>query len=92
MKYQHVLILAGAAFFVLSGCGSSSSRSDSPPQQVNSAERIFSADPGGDASAIADAATLGTDIDNIFGGENAEPVSVNPGDTIGDVFDRAKNR
>ncbi len=90
MRNQHVIILAGAALLILAGCGSSSS-SPSPSPDPNSVSTVFSADPNGDAVDTLDAATLGADIDSIFGGENAEPVAVNPGDTIGDVLDRAKN-
>ena len=90
MRYQHVIILASATLFVLAGCGNNNSSSN-PPAEPNSAEKIFSADPNGNATEILDAATLGADIDGIFGGENAEPVTIDPGDTIGDVLDRAKS-
>ena len=88
MKYQYVVILASATVFMLGGCGSSS---HSSPAEPSSGDKVFSADPNGNAVSILDAAELGADIDAIFGGENAEPVPVNPGDTIGDVLDRAKS-
>ena len=88
MKYQYVVILASATVFMLGGCGSSSPRPSAEPSSV---DKVFSADPNGNAASISDAAALGADIDGIFGGENAEPVPVNPGDTIGDVLDRAKS-
>ncbi len=88
MKYQYVVILASATVFMLGGCGSSSPSSSVEP---SSGDKIFSADPNGNAVSISDAVALGADIDSIFGGENAEPVQVNPGDTIGDVLDRAKS-
>ena len=88
MKYQYVVILASATVFMLGGCGSSSPSSSAEPSSV---DKVFSADPNGNAASISDAAALGADIDGLFGGENAEPVPVNPGDTIGDVLDRAKS-
>ena len=92
MRYQHVIILASVTVFMLAGCGrSNSGSSPPPPASLSSAERIFLADPDGDPKDILDAVMLGADIDNIFGDENAEPVLVEPGDTIGDVLDRAKN-
>ncbi len=90
MKHQHLVILAAATLTVLAGCGDSSTAFD-PPIGANSVNAVFFADPDGDAVEITDAAALGADIDGIFGGENAEPVPVNPGDTIGDVLDRAKS-
>ena len=89
MKYQYLVILASATVFMLGGCGSSSIPSTSA--EPSSADKVFSTDPNGNAASISDAAALGADIDGIFGGENAEPVPVNPGDTIGDVLDRAKS-
>ena len=95
MKYQYVVILASATVFMLGGCGSSSipssSTEPSSPAEPSSGDKVFSADPNGNAVSILDAAELGADINGIFGGENAEPVPVNPGDTIGDVLDRAKS-
>ncbi len=88
MKYQYVVILASATVFMLGGCGSSSPSSSAEPGSV---DKVFSADPNGNAASTSDAAALGADIDGLFGGENAEPVPVNPGDTIGDVLDRAKS-
>ena len=90
MKHQHLVILAAATLTVLAGCGDSSTAFD-PPIGANSVNAVFFADPDGDAVDITDAAALGADIDGILGGENAEPVPVNPGDTIGDVLDRAKS-
>ncbi len=92
MRYQHVIILASVSIFVLAGCGSSHSDSNSSPSpDLNSAEKIFLADPNGDPVDILDVVVLGADIDSIFGDENAEPIVVDPGDTIGDVLDRAKS-
>ena len=90
MKNQYVLILAGATAIMLGGCGSSSSSpvSSADPSLVS---KLFSGDPNGNPETISDAVALSTDIDSIFGGENDEPVSVKPGDTIGDVLDRAKS-
>ena len=90
MKYQYVVILASATVFMLGGCGSSSP-SPSSSAEPSSGDKVFSADPNGNAVSISDAAALGADINGIFGGENAEPVPVNPDDTIGDVLDRAKS-
>ncbi|MCZ6722991.1 MAG: hypothetical protein O6938_03630 [Gammaproteobacteria bacterium] len=90
MRYQTVVVLASATLFLLGGCGSSSTSPESPPDP-SSGEKLFSADPDGDASSISDADMLSADIDAIFGGENAEPVSVKPGDTIDDVLNRAKS-
>ncbi len=89
MKYQYVVILASATVFMLGGCGSSNTPSSSA--ELSSGDKVFSADPNGNAVGISDAVALGADIDSIFGGENAEPIQVNPGDTIGDVLDRAKS-
>ena len=88
MKYQYVVILASATVFMLGGCGSSSPRSSAEPSSV---DKVFSADPNGNSVEITDAVALGADIDGLFGGENAEPVPVNPGDSIDDVLDRAKS-
>ncbi len=90
MRNQHLVCLAAAMLFVLAGCGDSSTAFD-PPIGANSVNAVFFADPDGNAVEITDAAALGADIDSIFGGENAEPVPVNPDDTIGDVLDRAKS-
>ena len=89
MRNKNLVMLAGMTLLVLSGCGSDSS--PSPASNPSSANKIFSADPDGNPESITDAATLADELDSIFGGENAEPVTINPGDTIGDVFDRAKN-
>jgi len=92
MKMQQVIILASLTVLVLAGCGSSDPGSGLPPSAgLESAERIFLADPDGDPVDILDAVVLGADIDNIFGQENTEPVVVDPNDTIADVLDRAKS-
>ena len=90
MRYLQLVVLASAAVLMLSACGHSNSGSN-PSPNLNSAEKVFAADPNGEASDIVDAATLAADLDGLFGDENAEPVAVNPGDTIDDVLDRAKN-
>ena len=91
MRIQHTIILASAALFTLTGCGGSSSSSATPTMDPSSVDTIFTTGIDGDPASIPDAATLGAEIDSVFGGKNTEPVSINPGDTIADVLARAKN-
>ena len=85
---------AAALLIFLAGCGGSGSgngSNPSPDPNASAVDGIFGADPGGDSTAINDADALSTEIDNIFGAENAAPVDVNPGDSISDVLNRARN-
>ncbi len=90
MRNQHPIILAGTLIFVLAGCGGGggSTSSDSTDPAVTT---IFSTGIAEESASISDPTALATSIDNIFGAENAEPVSINAGDTIADVLDRATN-
>ena len=90
MSDQHTIILAGTLLFVLAGCGGGggSTSSDSTDPAVAT---IFETGIAAEPANISDPTALAASIDNIFGAENAEPISINAGDTIADVLDRATN-
>ena len=92
MNNKSIYILGSLLLSILVGCGGNGSGFDTAPDSgANGVETIFSADRNGDATGILDAEALGSSIDNVFGGENTEPHTMSPVDTIGDVLDRAGN-
>jgi len=89
MRNQHTIILAGTLLFMLAGCGGGGgTSSDSTDPAVTT---IFATGIAADSASISDPNALAISIDNLFGDENAEPISINAGDTIGDVLDRVTN-
>ncbi len=92
MSNKCVIVLTSALLAMLAGCGGNDAGfGPAPDPSANGVEAVFATDRNGDPAELSNLEALGISIDAIFGGENAEPVQVNPGDTIGDVLNRAKN-
>ncbi len=92
MRNQHIIIIAGTLLFVLAGCFDSSGGGGTSSDSTDSAvATIFATSIVSDSASISDPNALAISIDNLFGAENAEPISINAGDTIADVLDRATN-
>ena len=91
MRNQHIIIFASTLLFVSAGCGGGGGGIVSSDSTDPAVSTIFATGIASDSASISDPTALATSIDNLFGAENAEPVSINAGDTIADVLDRATN-
>ncbi len=92
MSNKCVIVLTSALLVMLAGCGGNDAGfGPAPDPGATGVEAVFATDSNGDPAELSNVEALGTSIDDIFGGENDEPVPVNPDDSIGDVLDRAKS-
>ncbi|MGH1486729.1 MAG: hypothetical protein ACRBCI_10955 [Cellvibrionaceae bacterium] len=81
-------IIAGA--LNLAGCNNSgSSNNDTATPPPSATERAFTA-TANDEAVTFDPDILQADLINLFGSENGEPIAINDGDDVSDIFDRVQ--
>ena len=73
----------------LTGCNNSGSSSNEPEPLVSTAELAFTADTN-DEPITLNPDTLKTELIDLFGSANDDPVAVNDGDTVDDILYRAQ--
>lgn len=88
MNTKQILLVLGAVA-ALAGCSSSDSTSTPNTPADNSTAAVFASDANGDPVNIGDPDALAADLTAVFGAANAEPLAIQPGDSIDDLRKRA---
>jgi len=83
-----LLLITISTVFVLAGCGGGGGNNQANQSSV---EVLSDAPAASDAGALDDINTLKSDLADIFGGADAEPIPVEDNDTVQDVIDRGRS-